>query len=224
MCNQTGIEFGKRNLVTGDVEGKRVVEVGSRDVNGTFRQLVAPLNPAEYVGVDIESGPGVDVICDATELLTIFGEESFDVVISTEMLEHVKDWRNVISNLKGILRPGGTMLITTRSKGFAYHAYPYDFWRFEREDMQAIFSDMKIEVLESDSPSEPGVFVVVKKPNGFAENKLAKVALYSIISGKRKRKIGFVSEGLFKARSSMAPLRYRLLASVRYRFGKLMGR
>ena len=85
------LTFGRRALTAAEVAGARVLNVGAFDVNGSFRTLVDPLGPAEYIGVDIQPGPGVDQICDARALMATFGAESFDVVISTEMLEHVAD-------------------------------------------------------------------------------------------------------------------------------------
>ena len=95
--------------------------------------------PNKYVGVDIENGKFVDFIVPAEKLVEFFGINKFDVVISTEMLEHVRDWRIVINNLKEVLKPGGILYITTVSKGFGYHAYPYDFWRYEIEDIKKYF-------------------------------------------------------------------------------------
>lgn len=183
MCHFSCIIFGAKNLTKEEVRGKKVIEVGSYDVNGSLRPLVKSWEPAEYVGIDIEKGPGVDVICNAEEIVEKFGKESFDIVISTELLEHVRDWRKVISNIKNVCKPNGIILITTRSYGFRFHSFPYDFWRYELEDMKNIFSDCEILVLEKDQ--DPGVFVKLKKPNKFVEKDLSGYKLYSIVVNKK---------------------------------------
>ncbi|MEM4067457.1 MAG: class I SAM-dependent methyltransferase [Candidatus Micrarchaeaceae archaeon] len=142
------------NIEREDVFNKRIIEVGSQDVNGTVRPLIMKYRPREYIGVDMVAGKNVDLVVDASRLTQEFGERSFDVVISTEMLEHVRDWRSVIHNLKAVLKEGGLLIISTRSKGFGYHAYPYDFWRYEIEDISRIFSDM--EIIKLDKDAEPG--------------------------------------------------------------------
>jgi hypothetical protein len=103
MCNVAVIEFFIENAEKHEFEGKSVLEVGSRYVNGSVRPLIERFfSPKEYLGVDIKRGRFVDLILPAEKLIEHFGPESFDVVIATELLEHVQDWRLVVSNLKEV--------------------------------------------------------------------------------------------------------------------------
>lgn len=184
MCNRSCIDFGKASIAEEDIRGKSVIEVGSLDINGSLRPVVQSFAPSRYIGVDIQAGRGVDQICRVEDLIATFGRDSFDLVICTELLEHVTDWSVVIHNLKEIVKPGGTLLITTRSLGFGYHGYPYDFWRYEISDMKVIFSDFDITSLQSD-PVEPGVFMAAKKPADFIENNVKEHKLHSILLNQR---------------------------------------
>jgi predicted SAM-dependent methyltransferase len=188
MCTLGSLRFGENNLSTAEVKGKRVIEIGSYNVNGGPRAHIEKLRPAEYIGVDIEEGNGVDVVCRAEDVRKRYGDESFDVVVSTEMLEHVRDWRTILSNLKNICRPNGVILVTTRSFGYRYHGWPYDFWRYEPSDMERIFSDCRIIKIEQDMV-EPGVFLKAIKPDKFRENDLSDIELYSVVTGKRVKNI-----------------------------------
>lgn len=179
MCNKDCLKFVAENLLREEAEGKAAIESGGRNVNGTVRPIVEACNPASYISTDIAAGEGVDFITDAEELVEVFGEKSFDLLLSTEVIEHVENWRVVISNYKNILRPGGVLFITTRSFGFGWHGYPHDYWRYEIEDMREIFSDFEIMALYAD-PYEPGVFIKAKRPKKFVERDLSDYKLYSI--------------------------------------------
>lgn len=204
MCNPAGIQFGQTHLSPDEVKNRKVLEVGSTNVNGSLRESVEALKPSTYLGVDIALGRGVDEICDVTDLVARYGKESFDVVITTEMFEHVRPWKKAISNLKNVLRPGGILIFTTRSLGFGYHGYPFDFWRYEIDDMNAIFADLQIEKLEKDS-SAPGVFVRARKPLRFVEANLEDHELYSMITRRRCRDISDSRILLFKMKRTLSP-------------------
>ncbi len=186
--NASCFVFVAKNFVRDEIVGKKVIEIGSNDVNGSLRPILESWGSSEYIGVDIEKGSGVDKICYAEDLIETFGKERFDVVISTEVLEHIKDWKTVISNFKNICKSDGLIFITTRSFGFPYHGYPYDFWRYELEDMKHIFSDCEILAIENDNDAS-GVFIKIKKPKNFIENDLSEFELYSIITDKKSSEI-----------------------------------
>lgn len=160
-------QFLTRFLTLQRVQGKTVLEVGSYNVNGSPRDCIIPLNPASYVGVDITPQEGfVDVVMDAENLVDRFGPASFDVVVSTELFEHIKDWAAVAAAINGVLKPGGMLLVTTRSAGFPLHGYPSDHWRYTTEDIGLMFPGYRAIYLGDDfEESHPGVFFIgVKQP------------------------------------------------------------
>jgi hypothetical protein len=198
MCTEACLRFGRENLSRAEVEGKTVLEVGSRQVQGpemSLRPVVEALGPKRYVGVDLYPGPGVDEICPVENLVRRFGRSSFDLVVSTEMLEHVRHWRPAVTNLKLVTRE--VLLVTTRSKGFPHHGWPQDYWRYEIDDMKVLFGDLAIEVLEPDREF-PGVFLKARKPSGFIPRDLADHRLFSVIKQRRVLDVSDRDERIFR--------------------------
>lgn len=182
--------FGERNLPPERITGKDFLEVGAHMDGGSMRPYVESHGPRSYLGIDIQDGPGVDVVCDAMSLLDKFGPESCDVVIANELLEHLRDWRSFIHIVKNLVREDGMVILTTRSYGFPFHYAPFDYWRYEVEDMHEIFSDFEAVSIEPDTREvkgkvTPGVFVAVRKPKGFVERELESINLYSILRDQR---------------------------------------
>lgn len=154
-------------IVKADIPGARVLEVGSFDVNGSVRPAVEAFGPALYIGVDQQLGPRVDRVVPVDQLVDVFGSTSFDVVISTEMLEHAADWEMAVSQMAAVLDLGGLLIITTRSEGFPYHPFPGDWWRFSVDAMIEIVCRLGFCPVEVESdPQFPGVFAAARKLDG----------------------------------------------------------
>lgn len=111
----------------------RVLELGSRNINGSVRYLFAA---AEYVGVDPVEGADVDIVGDGATIEV--GHDSFDVVVCTEVLEHVNDTiaAGIITNAFAHLRPGGRFVMTCAGPGRHPHSaideQPIRPWEFYR--------------------------------------------------------------------------------------------
>jgi hypothetical protein len=91
MGHRECFEFGERNLPESDILGTDILEVGAHMDGGTMRPYVESFHPRRYMGIDIQTGPGVDMVCDVKDLLTRLGTESFDVLIANELMEHIRD-------------------------------------------------------------------------------------------------------------------------------------
>jgi SAM-dependent methyltransferase len=159
------LAWGQERLAEIEVEGKLVLECGSLDVNGSLRPFVIERGPLVYHGIDKEFGPGVDAILGTENIVAHYGAARWDLIISTEMLEHASRWQQCIHAMKEALAPGGTLLLTTRSPGFPYHGYPEDHWRFTPETMEEAFADAgEFSVISDPDPDSPGVFVLARGP------------------------------------------------------------
>ena len=86
--------------------GKTVLDCGSLDINGNNRYLFTNCN---YTGIDICKGPNVDIV---TSVSHFHPPHPFDVVISTEMLEHDRHLSLSLPAMFDLLRPGGLLLLT----------------------------------------------------------------------------------------------------------------
>lgn len=99
-------EFVSR-FATNDV--CKVLEFGSRNVNGTVRSLFPN---AHYVGVDRIPGSGVDIVADASEIRPPDDSTLFDYVICTEVFEHDPNWASLCLAAYLNLRVGGIFICT----------------------------------------------------------------------------------------------------------------
>jgi len=91
---------------------------------------------SEYVGVDVQENPYADVH-GAIEALPL-PDSSFDVVLCTQVLEHVPDPARAVSELYRVTAPGGRVLASTHGVMY-YHPDPFDLWRWTHEGLERLF-------------------------------------------------------------------------------------
>lgn len=96
-------------------KNKKVVDFGSLDINGNNRIL---FEDCDYTGVDIGPGPNVDIISLCHEFP---GEELYDVVCSTEMLEHDMYWEKSLKRMYNLVKSEGLLFFTCKSTGSGEH-------------------------------------------------------------------------------------------------------
>lgn len=109
MLSDTGI----------DPQGEwEIFDFGGRNINGSVRDQ---LPNARWFGVDISAGPEVDLVQDLTRPWE--HRRQADIVVSTELLEHVEDWRAVLRTAAQALAPDGPqwLFLTCASNGRGIH-------------------------------------------------------------------------------------------------------
>lgn len=115
--------------------GLEIVEIGSRNVNGSLREYSFP-HAKSYVGVDFAEGNGVDLVLTDPYKFPL-ATSSVDAVVCSSCLEHSElFWLTFLEMLR-ILRPNGLCYINVPSNG-QFHRFPVDCWRFYPDSGHAL--------------------------------------------------------------------------------------
>jgi len=113
-----------------------VLDVGSYNVNGTYRGLVMDRG-WKYTGIDIVPGPNVDVVVSNPYKFPYL-DNVFDIVISGSTMEHVKAIWQWVPELARLVRPEGMLAIITHTQ-WMYHPHPVDCWRIMPDGAKYLF-------------------------------------------------------------------------------------
>lgn len=113
--------------------------------------------------LDIEARPGVkvDIIADAHNLSQI-KDNSFGVVLCTEVLEHLHTPPKAIAEFHRILKPGGLLLLSTRFI-FPIHDAPGDYYRFTKYGLRYLLREFTIEELKSETSTGEALAVLYQR-------------------------------------------------------------
>lgn len=144
-----------RDVVGRHLDPKRpleVIDIGSFDVNGTYRPLF-DLPSIRYRGVDLEAGPGVDIVLRSPYRFPL-PSRSVDLVVSGQAFEHIEFFWSTWYEIDRVLRPGGMVFLIAPSRG-SEHRYPQDCWRFYPDGYRALAKATDAELVEVSTDWEP---------------------------------------------------------------------
>lgn len=113
----------------------RTLDIGAKNkYNQKFFSNILTLN--------IEQSNGVDVIGSAEDMKEIFPDESFDTVLCLSVLEHVKDPREAVNEIRRVLKKGGLAIISAPFI-MTLHDTPADYWRFTKYGLAELFKEFE---------------------------------------------------------------------------------
>lgn len=81
----------------------RILDVGSYDVNGSYRHLFDE-SRYHYIGLDTEEGPNVDVVLKNRYDWGAIESDSFDIVISGQAFEHIEFFWKTMEEMTRVLK------------------------------------------------------------------------------------------------------------------------
>ncbi len=114
----------------------RVLDIGGQKNNkrGLFRPPINKVGGWEYVNINKSTEP--DYHCSAEDIPV--DNESFDMILMTEVLEHLENPRAALQESSRILKPDGKIIATIPFL-FPIHADPHDYQRWTQERLKIEF-------------------------------------------------------------------------------------
>ena len=128
----------------------KIIEVGSLSINSNIKPTLDK-NKFEYIGLDIEKGPNVDIVLEDPYKFPL-NNESVDAVVSISTFEHTDFfWLSYLEILR-ILKPSGLFFLNVPSNS-NFHRHPVDSWRFYPDSSSSLIkwgkkNDYNCECLE----------------------------------------------------------------------------
>lgn len=131
-----------------------------------------------YIGCDVyisgheNDDKRADVYYDGRTIP--FEAESFDIVLSTQVLEHVEEFDEIFHELIRVLKKDGVMILTVPFC-FEEHEKPFDFRRFTGFGIRKLFTDNGMEILEMEKSTDYKTAIMYMKcmyrDNKYRKNK-----------------------------------------------------
>jgi 2-polyprenyl-3-methyl-5-hydroxy-6-metoxy-1,4-benzoquinol methylase len=138
---------------------ENILDVGCRDINGNLTTIMKQhkiKGHDKVVGIDMVMGMGVNKVLNAHDLRVEWPEPEFDLVVSTETLEHDPRPWGIVENMRDVLKPGGWMVLTVPGINCQRHDEPKDYYRFFEGVFKKVFFEGFEEVYIHEGFWEPG--------------------------------------------------------------------
>jgi SAM-dependent methyltransferase len=119
---------------------------GNAPLLGAYRARCTSILLADWANSP-HANPLLDLSIDLNEPLMPLAASSFDVVILSDVLEHIREPELLMSEISRILKPGGYLLLNVP---FAYwiHEAPYDYYRYTRFALERFVQQSGMQVIE----------------------------------------------------------------------------
>jgi len=88
-----------------------------------------------YIGVDVSPNSKTDILCEVENLP--LADESFDVALCTQVLEHVDSPRETIKEAYRVLKENGLLILSTHG---VWYKHGQDYWRWTDLGLRKILS------------------------------------------------------------------------------------
>ncbi len=129
----------------------KILDVGSLDTSEDNYNYKSIFNEDRwsYEGLDFRKGDNVDIVVDDIYNIQEVNNESYDVVISGQLFEHLGFFWLTMGEIDRILKPGGICCIIAPSGGPKHGIEDTDCYRFYEDGMRALANYVDFEIIHA---------------------------------------------------------------------------
>ena|SRR5665213_1494993 len=120
-----------------DAAGVRVLDIAPQDYEGAKRYYTAATVETLDIDPDAKATYTADLCENNSQTIP---DETFDIIICTEVLEHVNNPFGAVKEMHRILKKGGRVYVST-PYNFRIHGPLPDNWRFTEHGLRVLFTD-----------------------------------------------------------------------------------
>jgi SAM-dependent methyltransferase len=144
--------------------GMKVLEIGPDGFPSSYRKIVAD-ETISWETLDIYASDKLTYPSTAEYSFPI-PADTYDIVLSGQVIEHVKKIWVWTKEVARVCKPGGRV-ITINPVSWIFHEHPVDCWRIYPEGMKALYEDagleMQLSQFESLEPCNISSFHIFKQ-------------------------------------------------------------
>jgi SAM-dependent methyltransferase len=135
-------KFIEKLSIEYDFDGNTVLDIGAESTSNSKY-----FSKAKYVSQDIvqNQNNNIDYVFDICTDTGIINAESVDVILCTQVMEHLTDPESALIEMYRVLKPGGKVFLTTHM-AFEEHMVPNDYWRFTEFGIRLLAKQAKFTV------------------------------------------------------------------------------
>lgn len=127
-----------KNLIVLDVGGRGLKE------DRSYKSLLLSYSN-DYHIADILEGDNVTHVMPTPYILPV-DDDFYDLIVSGQTLEHVKNPFRLVEEMKRVLKPNGYLILIAPSSGPRHDLI--DCWRFMDDAFKAIAEETKLEIVD----------------------------------------------------------------------------
>jgi len=160
--------FAQTFLAEQGIHGGKVLDIGSQDVNGSYKQFF-PDVAFQYTGLDMVRGKNVDFTPKNPYSWDELPTGQFDIVITGQTFEHAEFFWITMKEMARVLKVGGYLCIVVPNTA-EEHRYPVDCYRFYTDGMLALAKWVNMKPIHASVNCAPANSITPKNIEWYSNN------------------------------------------------------